>query len=182
MAETKETTDENVEIVNDLPSDDEVNDVIRRHALYGAAGGAIPIPLVDLGVVSTIQVRMITQLCQLYGVSFSDHVVKTMVATLITSALPRAGIGYAALRVTTAVPLIGPALGLATFPGLYGGFTWALGKIVARHFAEGGQLDNLDLSHAMSAIKSEISKTGLHNSGAPASEAGEDGAKPAAAQ
>ena len=72
-AEPVETDD--VETVDDgLPA--AVTHQIRRHAMYAAAGGLIPVPLLEIVTSGTIQIRLVAKLCDIYGVSFSENAVK----------------------------------------------------------------------------------------------------------
>lgn len=145
-------------VLKDQPSQAEVDAVIRTHTAYGAAGGFIPLPFVDMLVAGTVQLRMISNLCDLYRIDFSDQVVKSTVSAIVASALPRTGAGYAALSATKAIPVFGPVLGMATFPALYGAVTWALGKAFAWHFANGGTMENLSPSKLSEKFRSEFQK------------------------
>ncbi|XWN30172.1 MAG: DUF697 domain-containing protein [Devosia sp.] len=130
--------------------------VINRHAAYGAAGGLIPIPIVDIAAASTIQMRMISQLADVYDIRFSEQLVKSTVASLVTSVVPQAGVGYTTLSAVRVVPVIGTALSMATFPALYGALTYALGRTFAWHFANGGTLEDLKVSDLKDHFKSEF--------------------------
>src|SRR5690606_42113736 len=50
-----------------------VSHTIKRHAAYAAAGGLIPIPLVEVAASGTIQLRMIARLCDHYDLPFSEQ-------------------------------------------------------------------------------------------------------------
>lgn len=148
-----------------LPSDSVKDDsrrsqltkkVINRHAAYASAGGLIPIPIIDIAAASTIQMRMISQLADVYDIRFSEQLVKSTVASLVTSVVPQAGVGYTALSAVRVVPIVGTALSIATFPALYGALTYALGRTFAWHFANGGTLENLSVNDLKSRFKSEF--------------------------
>ena len=132
------------------------NDIIRRHSLYGLASGVIPVPLVDLTVSSTIQLRMISQLANLYGIPFSEQATKGTVASLVASALPLTGFGTTSVSLMRAVPLVGPFLGLATLPALFAAITYGLGKTFAWHFAKGGTLDNFNTKAFRDRFRKEV--------------------------
>lgn len=136
----------------------EVDAVIKRHAAYGLASGVIPVPLVDLTVSSTVQLRMIAQLAELYGIPFSEQVAKGTVASLVSSAIPLAGVGAATFSVMRAVPLVGPILGLATLPALYAAITYAVGRTFAWHFSQGGNFDTIDPKAFRARFSREFSK------------------------
>lgn len=158
MAAAAETVDqaeiEDGPVIDDLPTT--VNHVIRRHAMYAAAGGLIPVPLIEVLTSGTIQIRMISQLCDAYGVKFSENAIKASIATLLGSLLPVSGVGYTVLSFTRAVPVIGPILGLATIPAMAGAATWGVGRVFAWHFAGGGTLEDFDAESAKEDFKREF--------------------------
>ena len=158
MAAAAETVDqaeiEDGPVIDDLPTT--VNQVIRRHAMYAAAGGLIPVPLIEVLTSGTIQLRMISQLCDAYDVPFSENAIKASVATLVGSLLPASSLGYTVLSFTRAVPVVGPVLGLATIPVLAGAATWAVGRVFAWHFAGGGTLTDFDAESAKEDFKREF--------------------------
>lgn len=158
MAAAAETVDqaeiEDGPVIDDLPTT--VNHVIRRHAMYAAAGGLIPIPLAEVLTSGTIQIRMISQICDAYGVAFSANAIKASVATLVGSLLPVSSVGYTVLSFTRAVPVVGPILGLATIPLMAAAATWAVGRVFAWHFNEGGTLEDFDAENAKDDFKREF--------------------------
>lgn len=141
-------------VIEDLPTT--VNQTIRRHAMYAAAGGLIPIPLVEILTSGTIQLRMISRLCDAYGVPFSENAIKASLATLVGSLLPMSSVGYTVLSFTRAVPVVGGILGLATIPALAAAATWAVGRVFAWHFAQGGTLEDFDAEGAKDDFKREF--------------------------
>lgn len=133
-----------------------VSHTIKRHAAYAAAGGLIPIPLVEVAASGTIQLRMIARLCDHYDLPFSEQAVKAAIGTLVGSILPVSAAGYAAYSLFRSVPVVGPVLGVATLPLLAGASTWALGRIFAWHFAKGGTIDDFDASAKKEQFKREF--------------------------
>lgn len=136
----------------------DVDAVIRRHSAYGLASGIIPVPIIDITVASTIQLRMIAQLADLYGIPFSEQVAKSTIAAIVASVVPFTGVGAASFSLVRAVPIVGPVLGLATLPALYGAVTYGLGKTFAWHFANGGTMGSLDPNTLQERFKGEFTK------------------------
>ena len=99
---------------------------------------------------------MIAKLCDMYEVPFSENAIKASVATLVGSLLPVSSLGYTVLSFSRAVPVVGPILGLATIPALAAAATWAVGRVFAWHFAEGGTLDDFDAESAKDDFKREF--------------------------
>jgi uncharacterized protein (DUF697 family) len=147
--------DNDVETVDDgLPA--AVTHQIRRHAMYAAAGGLIPVPLLEIVTSGTIQIRLVAKLCDIYGVSFSENAVKAALGSLIGSILPAGAIGVSAFALIRSVPVVGPLLSLATMPALAGAATWAVGRVFAWHFANGGTLENFDAEGSKEQFKAEF--------------------------
>lgn len=154
MAEQKKDAETSVEAEVSLP--DVVNSTIKRHAAYAAVGGLIPIPMVEVLASGTIQMRMIAQLAEEYGLPFSEQSVKASIAALVGSVLPVTGIGYGVFSLMRSVPLVGPILGFATMPALAAALTWAVGRIFAWHFASGGTIENFDPTAKREQFKREF--------------------------
>ena len=49
------------------------DEIIRQHAVFGMAAGAIPIPVVDVAAVTAIQIDMIRQLANFFEVDFNEE-------------------------------------------------------------------------------------------------------------
>lgn len=110
----------------------ELGDLYARHALphivayssLAATAGALPVPLVDLVLLSGIQSRMIYHLAQLYGQPLTGKRFAEIASTLGLGLLMR----QAAREMIKLIPLIGPVFGSVTAGALAGASTFALGK------------------------------------------------------
>ncbi|MBO6783270.1 MAG: DUF697 domain-containing protein [Alphaproteobacteria bacterium] len=134
----------------------EASQIIRRHTAYAAAGGLVAIPVVELAICTTIQLRMIAKLCDEYGVRFSENAVKASVGALVGSVIPISSIGYSVFAAARSVPGVGQILGVLTLPVLAGALTWAVGRVFAWHFAGGGSLEDFDAEAAKDRFKEEF--------------------------
>lgn len=132
-----------------------VDRCVRRHTFYGAATGLIPLPVVDALASTASQVHMIAELCELYRLPFSEQAVKAVIAALIGSGLPQATFAPTALSAIRAVPVAGPLLGLAAIPAGNALVSWALGRVFAWHFANGGTLETFDPEAASTRLHEE---------------------------
>ena len=130
-------------------------EVVKRYALYAAGAGLIPIPLADFAAITALEVKMLRDLGEMYGVPFSQETVRPIVASLIG--------GYSATRIGYGVggsmmkslPVIGQALGLLTVPAFGAGLTYAIGKVFIQHFASGGTFLDFDPE----TVRSHFAKT-----------------------
>jgi uncharacterized protein (DUF697 family) len=142
------------------PMDDrmaEAMSIVRRSSAWAAGAGLIPIPLVDIGAIAGVQVKMIRDMAKTYGVEFPDVRARALTSGLAGSVLPYlltlGSSGYL-LSLAKAVPIIGPIAAIAAMPGFASASTYAVGKVFAQHFAGGGSL----LDFNPEAKKEEIAK------------------------
>ncbi len=113
--------------------------LIERFSLASGAAGLIPMPFLDLAVVSGMQIEMIRRIAKLYGVPFSETRGKALLAGLAGSMIPGSS-GIGAASVVKGVPVIGTVIGAFATPTLFTGATYAVGRAFVEHFASGGTL------------------------------------------
>ena len=111
--------------------------IIRSHVLWSMGGGLIPIPLVDFAAVTAIQLEMLQQLAELYGVNYSQSNGKAFVSALTGTTVARLGASF-----LKAIPGIGTVLGGASMSLTSGASTYAVGQVAIEHFAKSGNLSN----------------------------------------
>lgn len=111
--------------------------IIRSHVLWAMGGGLIPIPLVDFAAVTAIQLEMLQQLAELYGVDFSKSNGKSFVSALTGTTVARLGASF-----LKAIPGIGSVVGGASMSLASGASTYAVGQVAIDHFANSGNLSN----------------------------------------
>lgn len=119
-------------------------EIVKTHALYAAGAGLIPVPAVDFAAIAALELKMLRDLGNLYGVEFSQDRVRPIVGALIggyASTKLGYGVGGSALK---SVPLLGQALGMVSMPAFGAGVTWAIGKVFIQHFASGGTFLDFD--------------------------------------
>jgi len=122
--------------------------IIHRNVLWSLGAGIVPIPIVDILAVTGIQIKMLKQLSDLYGLGFRENIAKKLVYSLL-SGLGSVGIGGAVgFSLSKLIPGIGTTLGVVSVPIFAGAATHALGRIFLMHFESGGTLLNFD-PHAM---------------------------------
>jgi uncharacterized protein (DUF697 family) len=113
--------------------------IVERHATYSAAGGLIPLPLVNVASVTAIILRMVKRLSTLYGVPFERDRARAIVVGLAGGATPT---GLAAVTASTLQYLV-PAsalIGLAVSSVAAVGCTRSIGRIFVEHFENGETL------------------------------------------
>lgn len=154
-AETIEETEElAAETADEIRA--QSRDCIHRHSVYAAVGGLVPIPFLEMATSSTIQLRMLAKLCDIYGVPFSENAIKNSISTLVATVLPMTGVGYATASLVRKVPVVGTVFGLVAMPTFAGACTYALGRVFAWHFAKGGTVKDFDADAMKSRFKDEF--------------------------
>ena len=131
-------------------------DCIHRHSIYAAVGGLVPIPFLEMATSSTIQLRMLAKLCDIYGVPFSENAVKNSISTLVATVLPVTGVGYATAALIRKVPVVGTIFGAVAMPTFAAACTYALGRVFAWHFAKGGTVQDFDADEVKDRFKDEF--------------------------
>lgn len=123
--------------------------IIRNHVLLSAAAGVIPVAFVDTAAVAVVQLRLLKELSDVYGVSFRADIGRSAVGTLLASVTPAllggGVLGSAAVNAALrSVPVVGAVTRFATQPLFNAAFTYALGKVFQQHFASGGTFLTFD--------------------------------------
>ncbi len=119
---------------------------------WSAAACFIPVPVVDIVALGAVQANMINNIAKLYDQSFEKDVAHNVVSVLLGSLIPGSlGSGLKAL------PGIGTLVGTLTFGAFSAASTYALGKVIIRHFEKGGNVSSFDVKSVTEDFKKEFS-------------------------
>ncbi|MDP3517020.1 MAG: DUF697 domain-containing protein [Pseudohongiella sp.] len=133
---------------------DKASAIISNKCKWSAAAGFIPVPYLDLAGLAAVQVKMVSDLSQLYGKTVQQEAIKTTVAamlgTLATAGLA-APVAFSTLKV---VPGLGAVAGGLSLGALGAAATYAVGKVFVNHFEGGGSLANFDVDKIKDDLKS----------------------------
>ncbi len=127
-------------ILKKMNTNSRTDKVIRDSVLWSMGAGLIPIPLADMVAVTAIQIDMLKQMASLYQVDFAETRLKSWLAALSGSVLPKIGAG--AIKF---IPGIGSLVGGLSMAALSGASTYAIGQVFAQHFETGGTLLDFDV-------------------------------------
>jgi uncharacterized protein (DUF697 family) len=118
--------------------------IVERHATYSAAGGIIPLPIVNVASVTAIIVRMVKRLATLYGVPFERDRARAIIVALAGGATPT---GLGAVTASTLYYFVpGSAfIGLAVSSVAAVACTRSIGRIFVEHFESGATLHDFSL-------------------------------------
>ncbi len=127
---------------------------VKYYAAWSFGAGLVAIPVVEMMLVVGVQVQMLRKLSDIYGVKFSEHVVRnTLMALFGGLAAETIGAGVA-LPLARSIPGIGSILGLFIMPAFAVASTCAVGEVFVQHFEKGGTF----LDFKPSSVKDKFSR------------------------
>jgi uncharacterized protein (DUF697 family) len=130
--------------------------VIQRNTLWALGAGIVPFPIFDLVAITGIQVKMLKEMSDVYGVTFRTDVVKKSIGAL-ASGLGSVAIGTAlGSSLAKLIPAVGQTLGVITMPIVAAAFTRATGRIFQLHLEAGGTILDFDAAHVREHFKQEF--------------------------
>jgi len=120
------------------------NDLVKKYMWWSMGAGLIPVPLVDIAAVSAVQLKMIKDMSDIYGVKFSENKGKSILSALLGSIVPnslaRGGVG----SILKMLPVVGSVMGGVSMSLFSGASTYAVGKAFVQHFESGGTFLDFD--------------------------------------
>ncbi len=120
--------------------------IIKKHVLFSMGGGLIPIPLVDMAAVTALQVSMLEQLADLYGIGYNRSIGKSFIAALTGSTVAKLG-----ASLIKAIPGVGSLIGGVAMSAMSGASTYAVGQVAISQFESEGTLEDIDIDKAKEA-------------------------------
>ena len=131
-------------------------EIVKRNMLWSAAAGVVPIPLFELVAITAIEVKLIKELADYYGVSFRKDLAKTAVLSLVGS-LGSVALGkMIALSGLRVIPLFGQLVAAVSVPGIAAAITYAIGRVFVSHFEAGGTLLDFDPAETREYFRAEF--------------------------
>ena len=122
----------------------EAQALVHRNVLWAFGAGILPVPMFDLVAITGVQLKMLKELSELYGVEFREGMAKKAVTSLLVGV---GGVGIGGMlgaSLFKLVPVFGYALGVASIPVVSGALTHAVGRAFIMHFESGGTMLDFD--------------------------------------
>jgi uncharacterized protein (DUF697 family) len=122
----------------------EADRIVKNYVLAGAAMGLVPLPMFDLVALSGTLHNMLEQLCQHYGVDFSNQKIRVVLFALLGGSTP----SLVLMGMSSSfkfLPGIGTLGGSTSLSLLGGTITYAVGQSFIKHFSEGGTLGDVNI-------------------------------------
>lgn len=126
--------------------------IVRKHTYASLAAGVLPIPLVDVGILGTIQFRMVRQLAAHYEVDFPEQRAKTIIGSLVGLTLASTAGGLLKMLIPKGAQLLF-GLGTLTVPAAT---TYGLGQLFIKHFQSGGTIWTFDPERGKQDLEKEV--------------------------
>jgi uncharacterized protein (DUF697 family) len=107
--------------------------IVDRHKNYAALGGLVPLPAANIASVTAVNLRMVKQLSELYGVPFQRDRTRALIIALIAGAVPT-GAGLAASSTLMWIVPGGLLWGLGAAAITAGALTRGIGLVFVESF------------------------------------------------
>ena len=149
MADTDKSDDEKLPLLkpNQLPRRKKLSAkglkaqrVINKYTILASGIGLIPVPFAGQVAVGGLLVKMLNDLCRIYGLSFSDHQVKITVAAVLGGAHYDWISDYLMRYIKGYTPVLNSAGSLFLRPAISGLLVYYIGKLFLGHLESGAWL------------------------------------------
>jgi uncharacterized protein (DUF697 family) len=132
-------------------------EIVKRHVLYGAAVGLVPVPIVNVAAVAGVAIKLLHSLGKLYDVPFRQDQIKSIASSLVGGALSTE-LGIGAAGVMKGWPVVGGVLSVAAVPAFAGATVYAIGKVFIMHFESGGTFLDFDPDKVKQYFKDQFQR------------------------
>ncbi|GAB4366035.1 MAG: hypothetical protein ACPW60_10760 [Methylohalobius sp. ZOD2] len=111
--------------------------VINKYSFMASGIGFVPSPILGQIAVGGILVKLLQDLCRIYGISLSDHKIKVIVASVLGGAHSE-WIGYYLMKyIKNYSPALVPAGSYFLRPAISGLIVYYIGKLFLGHLESG---------------------------------------------
>lgn len=133
------------------------DELVNSYVPLVAGVSLVPIPALDLVLIASIQLRMLSRLSALYGIPFNEKAAKSCIGSL--SAIVMQGtLTMGLVSALKVVPGLGPLVGATALPAMGAACTYAMGQVFITHFEDGGTLQNFDPANKQASFRSEFER------------------------
>lgn len=137
---------------------EEAEFIVQNYTLASLAPALFPVPLIDLAMLTGIQLKMLQDLSEHYQQEFMPNVSRGAITALISSVVPVALKPALTSSLMKFIPVFGQASGVVSMLVLGAAATHALGQVFIRHFSSGGTIENFDTKAVQDYFMEEFEK------------------------
>ena len=120
------------------------NAIVRKFVLLSIGAGAVPIPIFDVAASVGLQLKLIQELSDLYGIDHRRDLVRNALGTIATTTGGLMIGSYLGATMSKLVPVAGTKVGIVKTAAFFGITTHISGKFLIMHFEAGGTLLDFD--------------------------------------
>jgi uncharacterized protein (DUF697 family) len=128
--------------------------LLNDYTVASMTTGLLPIPLADVAALTGVQFRMIHKIGKLYGEKIPTHRAKTLITSLVGGSTPLASLSAASM--IKLVPGFGTTAGTVGMVTMGGASTYALGRVLIRHYESGRDLDQFSAASVRDWFAEEL--------------------------
>jgi len=118
--------------------------IVYRYMAVSAGAALIPVPGIDTTILAGVHVALIKQLCDHYGVSFTEHTARNVLIAVVGGLVPGTIGSVAGRKVLRLIPSGVRVLGWAVISASSAALSYAIGRLFIHHFESGGTLLSLE--------------------------------------
>lgn len=123
---------------------DPTDKIVKKYMWWSLGAGVLPMPLLDVGALAGIHLKMVSDLSNHYGVQFRKNRGKSIIAAMV-GIITADGLRQGAFTsFVKAIPFLG-FLGVISMPFYSSAVTYAIGRTFILHFESGGTLLDFDI-------------------------------------
>ncbi len=126
---------------------------VKNWSQWATVAGFIPLPVLDTAAISGVQIKMIHDLCDVYGVEFKKELVISIVGALVGGSVATVFSSSIGSFVARQIPVVGGVLSAVTQPAMSYASTYAVGMTFVKHFEKSGSLIDFNVDDAKGFFK-----------------------------
>jgi uncharacterized protein (DUF697 family) len=119
-------------------------DSVKNYTMSAVAVGLVPVPLVDITVLTALQLKLLDNLAKKYDVPFSKDLAKSLLISLASNSIA-VSFAMPLASLFKSVPIIGQSSGMISTAIIGAASTYAVGKLFVAHFESGGTFLDFDI-------------------------------------
>ena len=130
--------------------------LVKDYMWWSMGAGLIPVPIIDVVVITAVQLKMVSKLADHYNITFSKEIAKTTIISLaatISASTISKGVMTSAIKT---VPLIGGLTAPFIMPTVSAAVTYAIGIVFIHHFETGGTFLDFDPEKTKDFFKTQF--------------------------
>lgn len=137
---------------------DQVSKLISNAAKWSVGAALIPVPNVDVLVIGGIQAKLVNDIAKVYGSGFSKEKLRSIITVLGGTLAPAIGADIVVGSTAKMFPGYGSLFGFVSMSAFSVAATYAIGKVMVKHFEGGGTADSFSAESVKADLKEEFKK------------------------